>query len=163
MTFIVSEYIEQNKSYSCSVGSRHYRAPELLLNYEYYNSKIDIWSVGCIFAELIFGDEPFFCGSKDSEELSSIAAVLGSEDILTLIKSKKLELSEQLKYKLSKKCKTPLAEFITRKYAEYATVPYSIDLLSKMLVADFENRANASECLSHPYFHDIIQMKIDSW
>lgn len=48
------------KGYNPSVCSRHYKSPELLLNYHYYDYAIDVWSAGCIFAGLIFQKDPFF-------------------------------------------------------------------------------------------------------
>ena len=54
-----------------------YRAPELLLGQRQYSEAIDIWSVGCIFAELILR-EPIFCGKGELEQLELIFRVLGN-------------------------------------------------------------------------------------
>jgi cyclin-dependent kinase len=53
-----------NKNYTNEVVTLWYRAPDILLGNEQYNSKIDIWSIGCIFAELVIG-KPLFKGKNE--------------------------------------------------------------------------------------------------
>jgi len=52
------------------------RPPELLLGAEEYNTEIDMWSVGCIFAELLVG-KPIFPGKDEMDQLEKIQAVMG--------------------------------------------------------------------------------------
>lgn len=59
------------------VVTRWYRAPEILFGARYYSEKIDIWSLGCIFAELIL-KRPLFPSESDIDQLSKIFGVLGS-------------------------------------------------------------------------------------
>ncbi|ERM98629.1 cyclin-dependent kinase F-1 [Amborella trichopoda] len=61
---------------SC-VGTRWYRAPELLYGSRSYSQEIDLWSLGCIFAEL-FSLEPLFAGNSDIDQLNRISRVLGN-------------------------------------------------------------------------------------
>ncbi|KAK9269195.1 hypothetical protein L1049_000964 [Liquidambar formosana] len=61
---------------SC-VGTRWFRAPELLYGSTIYGLEIDLWSVGCIFAELL-SLEPLFPGTSDIDQLSRIFNVLGN-------------------------------------------------------------------------------------
>ncbi|XP_010254056.1 PREDICTED: cyclin-dependent kinase F-1-like [Nelumbo nucifera] len=61
---------------SC-VGTRWFRAPELLYGSTDYGQEIDLWSLGCIFAEL-FNLEPLFPGTSDIDQLSRIISVLGN-------------------------------------------------------------------------------------
>jgi serine/threonine protein kinase len=72
------------------VTTRWYRAPELLLSQESYTSAIDMWSVGCIFAELI-GRRPLFMGKNAIDQVALIIEHIGSLDSteLTLIQSKR--------------------------------------------------------------------------
>lgn len=56
-----------------SVVTRWYRAPELFLGDRSYTDKIDIWSVGCIFAELLTEGKPPFRGASDEETFKLIA------------------------------------------------------------------------------------------
>jgi serine/threonine protein kinase len=48
---------EKSVSY---ISTRYYRAPELLLGYEYYGTEVDLWAVGCVIAELIRGGKVLF-------------------------------------------------------------------------------------------------------
>ena len=57
-------------------NSRHYRAPELLLGNKNYDFKIDLWSVGCVIAEIIIGDQIF--GKVAVDQLDQIMRVLGT-------------------------------------------------------------------------------------
>ena len=59
------------------VVSRYYRAPELILAIRNYNCKIDIWSAGCILAELILM-RPIFVGDSEGETMFKIFEILGS-------------------------------------------------------------------------------------
>ncbi len=72
------------------VVTRWYRAPELLLSCEQYTSAIDVWSVGCIMAELM-GRKPLLPGKDYVDQLKLIIKTLGppSEDDLTFITSHK--------------------------------------------------------------------------
>ncbi|EDR23883.1 hypothetical protein, conserved [Entamoeba dispar SAW760] len=65
---------EPNVSYICS---RHYRAPELVFRTNKYNSSIDIWSYGCILAEMFLG-KPLFPGSSTSDQVIKIIKIIGT-------------------------------------------------------------------------------------
>ena len=72
------------------VVTRWYRAPELLLACEFYSGAIDVWSVGCILAELLLR-QPFFPGKDYLDQLRIIIAQLGNppEQELTFITNEK--------------------------------------------------------------------------
>jgi kinase len=61
-------------SYICS---RYYRAPELIFGATEYNNSIDVWSVGCVMAELLLG-QPLFPGESGVDQLVEIIKVLGT-------------------------------------------------------------------------------------
>lgn len=65
---------EPNVSYICS---RYYRAPELIFGCTDYNNIIDMWSVGCVIAELLLG-QPIFPGESGVDQLVEIIKVLGT-------------------------------------------------------------------------------------
>ena len=54
-------YLPQTR-YNVRVASRHYKSPELLIGFEYYDYAIDLWGVGCILAGLLLRREPMFRG-----------------------------------------------------------------------------------------------------
>lgn len=65
---------EPNVSYICS---RYYRAPELIFGATNYTLSIDVWSTGCVMAELILG-QPFFPGDSGIDQLVEIIKILGT-------------------------------------------------------------------------------------
>ena len=70
-------------SYICS---RYYRAPELIFGNSNYNTEIDVWSVGCVIAELLLG-QPIFPGESGVDQLVEIIKILGTptrEQILAM-------------------------------------------------------------------------------
>ncbi|GAQ82056.1 Mitogen-activated protein kinase [Klebsormidium nitens] len=132
------------------VVTRWYRAPELLLNCQEYTAAIDVWSVGCIFAELL-GRRPLFPGKDYVHQLKLITEVLGSpeEGDLGFLRSQNAKRYIQ---SLPKQQRVPLAQL-------YPTVqPMAMDLIDKMLVFDPNKRITVIEALNHPYLaslHDI--------
>ena len=58
----LADFYLPNTRYNVRVASRHYKSPELLTGYQYYNYSVDLWPVGCILAGLLFRREPFFRG-----------------------------------------------------------------------------------------------------
>jgi casein kinase II subunit alpha len=123
----------------------------LLLGYELYDYAADVWSAGCVFAGLIFGDEPFFFGSSDTDDLVSIAAVLGTNSIDEWSKAVGLKLSPIMRKALGRKTPTPFSEFVTPKFAKHASKD-ALDLLTSILVVDPRERLSIEKCLAHPYF-----------
>lgn len=59
------------------VSTRYYRAPEIMLTWRRYNEKVDMWSVGCIFAEMLLG-HPIFQGKNHIDQFCVITNTLGS-------------------------------------------------------------------------------------
>ncbi|EQB62259.1 casein kinase ii subunit alpha [Vairimorpha apis BRL 01] len=74
-------FYHPNKDYSVRVASRYYKSPELLVNYQFYNYSLDIWSFGCVFAEMIFKKRPFFNGKDNFDQLYKICKCLGTRDL----------------------------------------------------------------------------------
>ncbi|KAL0924981.1 hypothetical protein M5K25_003280 [Dendrobium thyrsiflorum] len=125
------------------VVTRWYRAPELLLCCDNYGTSIDVWSVGCIFAELL-GRKPVFPGSECLNQLKLIVNVLGTmndSDLSFIDNSKARKYIKSLPYSpgISFSSLYPHAD------------PLAIDLLQKMLVFDPSRRISVIEALQHPY------------
>eukprot|EP00906_Rhabdomonas_costata_P013892 RCo019914 len=126
------------------VVTRYYRAPELLLMSTQYNPAIDIWSCGCIFAELM-NRKQLFQGRDYLHQLSLICDVLGNptEDDLRWLTN-----PEALRYlrAMPRKSPKPLESVIPK-----LTNRLAVDFLQKMLVFNPEKRQTAEELLAHPY------------
>ncbi|KAJ1378875.1 Serine/threonine-protein kinase, active site [Sesbania bispinosa] len=135
------------------VVTRWYRAPELLLCCDNYGTSIDVWSVGCIFAELL-GRKPIFPGSECLNQLKLIVNILGSqreEDIEFIDNPKAKKYIKSLPY-------SPGAPF-SRLYPN--AHPLAIDLLAKMLVFDPTKRITVNEALQHPYMAPLYDPSCD--
>ena len=125
------------------VVTRWYRAPELLLSCDEYSFAIDMWSVGCIFAELL-GRKPLFPGKDYIHQLKLIINLIGSpdEDDLHFISSQKARsYIRSLPY-------TPRVS-LSRLYPK--ANPLAINLIERMLVFDPSKRITVEESLEHPY------------
>lgn len=125
------------------VVTRWYRAPEIMLSCQEYSKAIDIWAVGCIYAELL-GTKPLFPGDDYIHQLRLIVDVLGSpsdEDTL-FIRSNR---ARSFMAKLTGKPKVPWTSLFPK------ANPVGLDLLDRMLQFNPDKRISVDEALAHPY------------
>ncbi|XP_056338511.1 LOW QUALITY PROTEIN: mitogen-activated protein kinase 11 [Oenanthe melanoleuca] len=126
------------------VATRWYRAPEIMLNWMHYNQTVDIWSVGCIMAELLKG-KALFPGNDYIDQLKRIMEIVGTPSSELL---KKISSEHARKYIES----LPHMPQQDLKAVFRGANPLAVDLLEKMLILDSDKRITASEALAHPYF-----------
>uniref|UniRef100_A0A4W3JCH5 mitogen-activated protein kinase n=1 Tax=Callorhinchus milii TaxID=7868 RepID=A0A4W3JCH5_CALMI len=126
------------------VATRWYRAPEIMLNWMHYNQTVDIWSVGCIMAELLKG-KALFPGTDYIDQLKRIMEVVGTPCSELL---KKISSEHARKYIES----LPYLPQRDLKELFIGANPLAIDLLEKMLILDTDKRITATDALAHPYF-----------
>lgn len=126
------------------VSTRYYRAPEIMLTWQKYDTKVDIWSAACIFAEMI-DSKPLFPGNDHVHQFLIITELLGTppDDVIQTI-----GLENTLKFVLLLPKRDPIP--LTERFKNVD--PQAVDLLSKMLVFDPKRRITAAEALEHPYF-----------
>ena len=127
--------------------SRWYRAPEAILSPDSYDKPVDIWSIGCILAELL-GRQPLFPADNNLDELQKIISVLGSpsEADLDFITDEKIKNFMQ---RLAKRTKQSFNLMFSN------ANPVALDLLGKMLTFNPKKRYTVDQCLSHPYFEGL--------
>ncbi|KAK7200931.1 mitogen-activated protein kinase [Novymonas esmeraldas] len=125
------------------ISTRWYRAPECLLTDGYYNYKMDLWSAGCVFFEII-ALFPLFPGSNELDQVHRIHNVLGTPPAEVLDRLKKF--GTHMDYDFPKKQGTGLTKLLPHVSAE------ALDLMKKLLAYDEEQRCTAKEALRHPYF-----------
>eukprot|EP00824_Muranothrix_gubernata_P011522 TRINITY_DN24975_c0_g1_i1.p1 TRINITY_DN24975_c0_g1~~TRINITY_DN24975_c0_g1_i1.p1 ORF type:complete len:389 (+),score=81.33 TRINITY_DN24975_c0_g1_i1:90-1256(+) len=132
-SFVMTEY----------VATRWYRAPEIMLSFRDYDTAIDVWSVGCIFAELL-GRKPLFPGRDYIHQLNLITNIIGtpSEEDITFIENDK---ARRYILSLPHKAKVPFQQLYPN------ANPHAIDLLEKMLLFDPSRRITVTGALEHPY------------
>ncbi|TFY81157.1 hypothetical protein EWM64_g2851 [Hericium alpestre] len=131
------------------VATRWYRAPEIMLSFANYASAIDVWSVGCILAELLAG-KPIFKGRDYVDQLNQILHYLGtpSEDTLRRVGSPR---AQDYIRSLPIRPRVPFQQLFPN------ANPLALDLLSKMLNFDPAKRITCEQALDHPYlavWHD---------
>jgi len=120
-----------------------FSAPEILLGAQTYSTAVDMWSVGCIFAELIL-KEPLFQAKGEIELLAMIFKLLGPPTNNSWPNYTSLPLSKTLAF-------PTLHPPQFRQKFPYLTTA-GIDLLMSLLTYDPEKRVSAEEALQHPYF-----------
>ncbi|KAJ5308620.1 hypothetical protein N7508_003999 [Penicillium antarcticum] len=156
----------QDSSMTGYVSTRFYRAPEIMLTWKRYTEKVDIWSAGCIFAEMII-HRPLFPGKDHIDQYCVITELLGSppEDVIANVSS---ENTLRFIHSLPKQPKKPLIKVIlsTNKHGTLScihedlfpiNVHLAVPLLEKMLRIDSEKRCSAEEALQSDYlspYHD---------
>lgn len=98
----LAEVYAKEVDYSVRVASRYFKSPELLLDNTKYDYSLDLWSLGCLMAGLIFKKEPFFHGSDNFDQLIKIVKVVGSNSIHDYINKFNLKPNSQYEGLLNK-------------------------------------------------------------
>ncbi|KAJ2616894.1 glycogen synthase kinase 3 [Coemansia sp. RSA 1365] len=133
---------EPNVSYICS---RYYRAPELIFGATNYTGRIDIWSAGCVMAELMQG-QPLFPGESGIDQLVEIIKVLGTPT------------REQIR--------TMNPNYMDHRFPQIRPHPFSrifrnrpsaeaIDLITKLLDYTPTKRLSSIQAMTHPFFDEL--------
>jgi len=133
------------RSYTHEVVTLWYRAPDVLMGSRKYSTPVDIWSVGCIFAEMVNG-RPLFPGNTDQDQLQKIFKILGTPD-----ESMWPTITELPDWKPD--------------FTKYDGQPWSslvgsletsgVELLAKMLMFDPQQRVAGKAAMDDPYFRDL--------
>lgn len=154
----LADFYFPGKDYNVRVASRYYKGPELLVDYGFYDYSLDIWSLGVLFAGIIFKKDPFFQGMDNNDQLDKIVRVLGTEELEEYINKYHVILDGNL---LDGKgyAKKSWKSFVTDENKDLAK-PDAIDLLEQMLKIDHQKRITAKEALNHVYF-DTLKKNFD--
>ncbi|XP_020216206.1 mitogen-activated protein kinase 9 [Cajanus cajan] len=133
------------------VATRWYRAPELCGSFfSKYTPAIDIWSIGCIFAEMLNG-KPLFPGKNVVHQLDLITDLLGTPPDETV---SKIRNEKARRYLSSMRKKQPIP--FSKKFPN--ADPLGLHLLERLLAFDPKDRPEAEEALSDPYFNGLANV-----
>jgi len=133
---------EPNVAYICS---RYYRAPELVFEATEYTTAIDVWSLGCVMAELLLGN-PLFPGDSGVDQLIEIIKILGTptrEEIQAMNPNHTPFKFPQIK-------PHPWSKVFRNKAPQNA-----IDLVSQLLRYEPKLRLDPFDALCHPFFDEL--------
>jgi cyclin-dependent kinase len=133
------------RTYTHEVVTLWYRAPEVLLGSRHYSTAIDMWSVGCIFAEMAMQGTPLFPGDSEIDQIFKIFRILGTpnEEVwpgVSTLPDYKPTFPQWSRQELSR-IVTTIGED-------------GLDMLKKTLTYDSAKRLSAKRALQHPYFAD---------
>ena len=134
------------------ISTRWYRSPECLLTDGYYNYKMDIWGLGCVFYEILTL-EPLFPGDDEIDQVNKINYIMGSP-------------SEELFEKFVKNS-AHRSEFNFEYQKGVGIYKYLghvsrdiVDLINKMLIYDPDLRPTAGQCLNHECFKEFVEQDL---
>merc|ERR1719203_1629200 len=89
----LADFYHPAQEYNVRVASRYYKGPELLVGNQLYDYSLDMWSLGCMLAGMVFQKEPFFRGQDNNDQLVKIARVLGTDLLFAYLDKHNLELN----------------------------------------------------------------------
>ena len=136
-----AKVINKGEKNSPNIGSRFYRAPEVLLGCRTYDLSIDIWSAACVIAQMLLNNNVLFAGNDDDDQLREIMKIIGfpsSEDDASFEHEKPFPSIQKVS-----DLKRVLPTNID---------PKLYDLLSSIFQYNPAKRPTALQCLKHPYF-----------
>jgi casein kinase II subunit alpha len=138
----LAEFYHPGTEYNVRVASRYFKGPELLVDFQEYDYSLDMWSLGAMFASMIFRKEPFFHGNSNSDQLVKIAKVLGTDDLFDYLDKYEIELDAQYDDILGRFPKKPWHSFVTSENQRFVSNE-AIDFLDKLLRYDHQVRCSS--------------------
>lgn len=138
---------DKSKNMTQEVVTQYYRAPEILMGAKHYESAVDMWSVGCIFGELL-GRRILFQAQSPIQQLELITDLLGTPSVHDM----KFACEAAKRHVLSRGPKTPSVAAL---YTLSPSVTHeAVHLLCQMLTLNPDKRVNVNEALNHPYLDE---------
>ena len=135
---------ESNISYICS---RFYRPPELVVGATYYTTQVDVWSIGCVIAELVL-NIPIFPGKSATDQFMEIIKILGTptSEQIKIMGGKPINVNKLPKHE-KKKWKDVFRGKINDELF--------CDLVGNLLLYEPEKRLKPYQAMCHPFFNDL--------
>ncbi|XP_030330300.1 casein kinase II subunit alpha-like [Strigops habroptila] len=152
----LAEFYHPGQEYNVRVASRYFKGPELLVDYQMYDYSLDMWSLGCMLASMIFRKEPFFHGHDNYDQLVRIAKVLGTEDLYDYIDKYNIELDPRFNDILGRHSRKRWERFVHSENQHLVSTE-ALDFLDKLLRYDHQSRLTARDAMEHPYFYPIAK------
>jgi casein kinase II subunit alpha len=110
-----------------------------LVDLQDYDYALDMWSLGCMFAGMIFRKEPFFNGHDNYDQLVRIAKVLGTDELYAYLSKYRIELDPHLESLVGRHSRKPWSKFVNADN-QHLVSSEAIDFLDKLLRYDHQER-----------------------
>uniref|UniRef100_A0A7S2RU23 Cyclin-dependent kinase 2 homolog n=2 Tax=Rhizochromulina marina TaxID=1034831 RepID=A0A7S2RU23_9STRA len=156
---LARKYGNPIRPYTHNVVTLYYRPPELMLGARKYSTELDMWAVGCIFAEMITGDI-LFRGNGEIDQLQKIFSVLGLPTAETWPGYQDLPNAKTFKWK-NMGTKNRLRDRFPRPTSAHAFMgsdpalsDTGFELMSQLLAPNPEKRISAKDALEHAWFRE---------
>ncbi|KAK9813941.1 hypothetical protein WJX73_005852 [Symbiochloris irregularis] len=140
------------KTYTHEIVTLWYRAPEVLLGCSMYSPAVDMWSVACIFAEIV-RKEPLLPGDSEWQQLLHIFKLLGTPNEETWPGVTKLKDWHAFPQWAPQDLRTTFPHLDI----------HGINLMQRMFAYDPITRLSAKEAIAHPYFDDLDKVTVDAY
>lgn len=160
--------------YTDYVSTRWYRAPELLVGDANYEGGVDVWAIGCIFAE-IYNGMPLFPGDSDLHTLQLILETISADDMQNDRPVQELSKKQRVAFRLNplfESMKVPTAESLLHNPETANEVSLQallkdindeqLDFIRRCLTIDSSKRATLAELLEHPVFDEDFKAGFDA-
>lgn len=145
---LARHFKNMNDPLTKGVVTRWYRSPEILFGAIFYGTKVDIWALGCVFAEMLL-KKPLFPGNSEINQLSRIFGIRGLPDFQSWPEAKTLPY-----YLEFEECfEIPLKKILNN------ASPEAIDIIDKMLTLNPKKRPNSQDLLDSDYFKNLNRAK----
>lgn len=151
----LAEFYHPGQEYNVRVASRYFKGPELLVNMRDYDYSLDMWSLGCMVAGIIFMLDPVFKGRDNYDQLIRIVKVLGSKKLNAYLEKYDLDLDSQFEGLLGRHPVKPWTAFVTPENRRYISNE-ALDFIDKLLRYDHQERMTCKEAMRHPYLAPIV-------
>jgi casein kinase II subunit alpha len=146
----LAEFYHAGAEYNVRVASRYYKGPELLVDLQTYDYGLDMWSLGCMLAGIIFKKEPFFHGHDNYDQLVKITRVLGTDELMDYLNKYNLELDGRFDELIGRHPRKPWSKFVTAEN-EHLVSDECLDFIDNLLRYDHTERIMPQDALNHPY------------
>jgi casein kinase II subunit alpha len=151
----LAEFYHPTVPYNVRVASRYYKGPELLVDFQEYDYSLDMWSLGCMLAGMIFMRDTFFHGRDNDDQLFKIVRVLGNDEFIKYLNRYSIRLDAKFRDLVAAPiAPVPFEAFITPENTHLAK-PDAIAFLRRLLRFDHQERYTCAEAMQDPYFDPV--------